>query len=230
LLLIGLLIFKVGAGAAAEINKHSEELKAQQQKQLAQLASAPSSNTYRDPLELEIEGTSRQSEANAIQRIQTISKSANGTTPLGPGMTAPQSADEMQKEMVESVMKKVGPRLFPLALGLLIALLWGAFYFPTALAVAGYTESIGATLNPLVGFGMMRQMGANYFKASGGYALLTIVAFAIYIAVGVVSMIIGQAVAQFFINIVAFYFYIATGALFGFALYRSHKKIGFQVS
>jgi hypothetical protein len=234
MILIGLLIFKVGAGAVTEINKQSETLKDQQQKQLAQLAQVtPPANSAnpRDPLEAQIEGASRQSETNAIQRIQELSKTANNSQVPGvSGMSAPKSPDQMKSEMVESVMKKIGPRLIPLILLLGLTFLWGVFYFPTALAVAGYTESVGATLNPLVGFGMARQMGGNFFKAFGSYLILLILGFVIYMGVGLVSMLVGQTLGQFLANIVSFYLYIVIGALFGFALYRSHEKIGFSVA
>ncbi len=109
------------------------------------------------------------------------------------------------------------------------------FYFPTALTVAGYTESIGSTMNPLVGFDTMRRMGGNYFRAFGTYLLLLVFSFFIYVGVGIITAPLaalgfGQVPAQFIGNIVSFYLYIVTACIFGLALYRSHEKLGFSVA
>ena len=41
------------------------------------------------------------------------------------------------------------------------------FYYPMALAVAGYTQSFGSVVNPLVGLDTIRRMGSTCFKAFG---------------------------------------------------------------
>jgi membrane-bound ClpP family serine protease len=101
--------------------------------------------------------------------------------------------------------------------------------------VAGYTESIGSTMNPLVGFDTMRRMGANYFKAFGTYLLLLVFSVFIYFGVSIVTAPLavaglGNVPAQLLGNIVSFYLYIVTACIFGLALYRSHEKLGFSVA
>ena len=45
-----------------------------------------------------------------------------------------------------------------------ITFLWGMFFFPAACAVAGYTRSFMATVNPLVGLDTIKRLGADYGK------------------------------------------------------------------
>ncbi|MEO7540213.1 MAG: hypothetical protein ABIV21_09300, partial [Pyrinomonadaceae bacterium] len=45
-----------------------------------------------------------------------------------------------------------------------VCLLWSVFYFPAACAVAGYTRSFAATLNPFVGLDTIKRLGSYYFK------------------------------------------------------------------
>lgn len=54
-----------------------------------------------------------------------------------------------------------------LVLLLLLAIGWGIFYYPMALAVAGYTQTFGSVINPLVGLDTIKRMGTTYFKAFG---------------------------------------------------------------
>jgi hypothetical protein len=184
----------------------------------------------KDPLQKEIEGNSRESEANAIKRIQDLQRTG-ATSPLGGLSPASQAAQADQKSQndaaFEAAIQKMLPRLIPLILLFALAALWGVFYFPTALTVAGYTESIGSTLNPLVGFGMIRQMGANYFKAFGTYILLLVVSGIVY---GILENMPIPLVSHFLANVLSFYLYIVTACIFGLALYRSHEKMGFSVA
>jgi hypothetical protein len=231
MVLVGLLIFKLIAGASADAAKELKSLDTSPQRQNVLLAPdqiAPP----RDPLQRDIEGNSRDNEAAAIKRIQALQQ-----TPTSPMGFAPPAQDDKkaQAEAMAAFVKKVGGRLIPLVLLLMLTALWGIFYFPTALTVAGYTESVGATMNPLVGFGMMRQMGGNYFKAFGTYLLLLIASIFIYAAVMIVTaplaaMGFGQVPANFIANIISFYLYLVIACMFGLALYRSHEKMGFTVA
>src|SRR5690606_6332074 len=45
-----------------------------------------------------------------------------------------------------------------------IFFLWGAFYFPAACAVAGYTRSFTATISPLIGLDTIKRLGMSYVK------------------------------------------------------------------
>src|SRR5260370_41981229 len=73
-----------------------------------------------------------------------------------------------------------------LVLLLLLSVLWGIFYGPMALAVAGYTEDFGSVVNPLVGLDTIRRMGATYFKAFGMVILIQVVGLVIAVVVAVI--------------------------------------------
>jgi hypothetical protein len=51
------------------------------------------------------------------------------------------------------------------AIGLLLAMLWAALYYPMALLVAGYTNSFTSTINPIVGLATVGRLGLDYVKA-----------------------------------------------------------------
>ncbi len=230
-LLVGILIFKTVSGVMGDVSREMAATNPPPQKQ-NMLIQPDEEFAPRDALQTEIEGNSRQSEANAIRRIQDLSKTAKAA-PMSFG--AAKSPDEVQGEMTGAIMGKLAGRMIPLILLLGLAALWGMFYFPTALTVAGYTESIGSTMNPLVGFDTMRRMGRNYFRAFGTYLLLLVFSLFIYFGVSIVTaplaaMGLGNAPAQFFGNIISFYLYIVTACIFGLALYRSHEKLGFSVN
>jgi hypothetical protein len=229
-LLVAILIFKTVSGVMGDVNK--EMAGANTPKKQNILLQQDEEFAPRDAMQAEIEGNSRQSEANAIKRIQDLSKTTKAA-PMSFG--AAKSPEEVQSEMTGAIIGKLAGRMIPLILLLGLAALWGMFYFPTALTVAGYTESIGSTMNPLVGFDTMRRMGRNYFKAFGTYLLLLVCSIFIYFGVSIVTaplaaMGLGNAPAQFFGNIISFYLYIVTACIFGLALYRSHEKLGFSVS
>src|SRR5207237_9474655 len=54
-----------------------------------------------------------------------------------------------------------------LAVLLLIGVAWAIFYYPMALAVAGYTQSVGAVINSMIALDTIRRVGVTYFKAFG---------------------------------------------------------------
>jgi len=233
-LLVAIIIFRTLSGAAGDLGNEMKSANASGQKQGMMLTPAGEYANPRDEMELEIEGNSRQSEANAILRIQAMQKTAPAA-PMGLSPAAvPKSPDQIQEEMMAGFVKKMAGRMIPLILLLVLCVLWGIFYFPTALTVAGYTDSIASTMNPLVGFDTMRRMGGNYFKAFGTYLLLLLFSFFIYFGVGLITAPLaalgfGNAPAQFIGNIVSFYLYIVTACIFGLALYRSHEKLGFAI-
>ena len=52
------------------------------------------------------------------------------------------------------------------------AFLWGIFYVPAACAVAGYTRSFTAALNPIYGIEFIKSIGVDYLKILGVYVLM----------------------------------------------------------
>ena len=117
---------------------------------------------------------------------------------------------------------------------LLAGLSWAFFYYPMALAVAGYTQSFASVINPLVGLDTIKRMGLTYFKA---FAMVVV----IQIAAGIVSVIIAIATAPFnlpfvgnlpanFINGTAtFYFNLVIACVLGLSLFKSADRLGINV-
>ena len=108
--------------------------------------------------------------------------------------------------------------------------LWGIFYFPAACAVAGYTQSVGATLNPLVGLDTIKRLGTDYVKV-----------LAVFILIGVISAIVGGVLgsvrsafelpgfgnlpAKFLGSIVGFYLWAVFSCVIGMALYKASDRL-----
>lgn len=118
-----------------------------------------------------------------------------------------------------------------LALLFVVALAWAIFYYPMALAVAGYTQSFGAVINPLVGLDTIRRMGATYFKAFGMVLGVQLVAFAISLMVAFVTAplampFVGNLPAKFIDGTLTFYFNLVVACVLGLSLYKCADRLG----
>jgi hypothetical protein len=108
--------------------------------------------------------------------------------------------------------------------------LWGLFYFPAACAVAGYTRSFGATLNPTVGFDTIKRLGSSY-------VLILVMCLLLGIASGFVNSMFGMVFSAFDMpsvgnlpakmlgSLVGFYFWVVFSCILGFALFKSSGKL-----
>ena len=154
-------------------------------------------------------------------------------------------AQESKKEQMESVVgkspeseRKQYEQMFQGFLGLaaplviigFLAFLWGMFYFPAACAVAGYTRSFTATINPLVGLDTIKRLGLDYVKI-----LLMGLAIVVFITgVGMLLSVIfsafelphlGNIPAKIIGGIFTFYFTIVFSCILGYALYKNSAKL-----
>jgi Skp family chaperone for outer membrane proteins len=93
-----------------------------------------------------------------------------------------------------------------------IFFLWGAFYFPAACAVAGYTRSFTATINPLVGLDTIRRLGGTYVK-------ILLMGLVLVLASTIVGGIAGAILSPFDLPGMGNLPAKAIGALFGFFLW-----------
>ncbi|MEK6280101.1 MAG: zinc finger, RING-type domain-containing protein [Acidobacteriota bacterium] len=121
-----------------------------------------------------------------------------------------------------------------LAALLLLGIVWAIFYYPMALAVAGYTQSFGSVINPLVGLDTIRRMGGTYFKAFGMVLLVQVVALVINLVVAFVTSplalpFIGNLPAKFIDGTVTFYFNLVIACVLGLSLYKSADRLGINV-
>lgn len=156
-----------------------------------------------------------------------------------PGAQIAQEAEDARAESSDptSALRNLLPYLgagISIAVLLLLFVGWGLFYYPMALTVAGYTQSFGSVINPLVGLDTIRRMGITYFKA---FAMVIVVQF-VALAVGVVIAVItaplalpfmGNIVANFISATFSFYFNLVVACILGLSLFKSADRLGIGV-
>ncbi|MFM9905294.1 MAG: hypothetical protein ACKVQJ_12070 [Pyrinomonadaceae bacterium] len=111
-----------------------------------------------------------------------------------------------------------------------ITLLWGLFYLPAACAVAGYTRSFWATLNPAVGIDTIRRLGFSY-------VLILVMTFLLIAASVVLSGFLFASLAAFDLpgvgnmpakaigSLFGFYLSVVFSCLIGYALYKASDRL-----
>ena len=117
---------------------------------------------------------------------------------------------------------------------LLLSLGWGLFYYPMALTVAGYTQSFGSVINPLVGLDTIRRMGATYFKAFGMVIVVQVVAVVVGVIVSIVTSpfalpYMGNLVGNFINAQFTFYFNLVMACVLGLSLFKCADRLGINV-
>lgn len=116
----------------------------------------------------------------------------------------------------------------------LVFIAWGVFYYPMALTVAGYTQSLGSVLNPLVGLDTIRRMGSTYFKGFGMVILVQVVAFVVGVIISVVTSpfalpFMGNIVGNFINATFTFYFNLVIACILGLSLFKCADRLGIAV-
>lgn len=111
-----------------------------------------------------------------------------------------------------------------------IAMLWGMFYFPAACAVAGYTRSFTATINPLVGLDTIKHLGIDYIKILVMCFLISLMSGIAGFILGIVFSVFnlptfGNIPAKFLGGFVTFYFSITFAVTLGYAMYKNSNKL-----
>ena len=117
---------------------------------------------------------------------------------------------------------------------LLLFIGWAIFYYPMALTVAGYTQSLGSVLNPLVGLDTIRRMGTTYFKGFG--MVIVVQFFALGVGVIVASItspftlpLMGNLVGNFIGAAFSFYFNLVIACILGLSLFKCADRLGISV-
>ena len=123
-----------------------------------------------------------------------------------------------------------------MAIGLLLLLFvgWGLFYYPMALTVAGYTQSFGSVINPLVGLDTIRRMGATYFKAFAMVMVVQVIAFVIGTIISVITSplalpFMGNLVGNFINATFTFYVNLVIACILGLSLFKCADRLGISV-
>ncbi len=146
--------------------------------------------------------------------------------------TIGKTAETEQKEfraMASQFLELPGLYLFLVA----GALLWGAFYFPAACAVAGYTQSFRSTVNPALGIDTIKHLGSDYSKILLMFLILSVMSGVI---AGTLELILspfnlprmGNLPATFVGSFVTFYFSVTLAVVLGFALYKNSDKLNLR--
>jgi len=137
-----------------------------------------------------------------------------------------ETRDKEQGQMISGLLNLAGPIVIIGA----ITFLWGVFYFPAACAVAGYTRSFMATINPLVGLDTIKRLGGTYVKILIMGIALVIISI---IVGGVLGMIFapfdlpgfGNLPAKAFGSMLTFYLSVVFSCTLGYALFKNSEKL-----
>ncbi|MBK8467258.1 MAG: hypothetical protein IPL32_15680 [Chloracidobacterium sp.] len=111
-----------------------------------------------------------------------------------------------------------------------VCLLWGLFYFPAACAVAGYTQSFAATVNPLVGLDTIKRLGLDYVKILLMCLVIVIISGIISGILGVVFFAfdmpgVGNMPAKAIGSLFGFYFAVVFSCILGFAMFKASDRL-----
>lgn len=157
---------------------------------------------------------------------------------LRPGAQIAQEAERSKSDnepgaAAQMLLPYLGAGILLLVL-FLVGLAWAFFYYPMALTVAGYTQSFGSVVNPLVGLDTIRRMGSTYFKAFGMVLIVQVVAFVVSVVIALITSpfnlpFVGNLPANFINGTAAFYFNLVIACLLGLSLYKSADRLGIAV-
>lgn len=121
--------------------------------------------------------------------------------------------------------------LWPFSFGLLgvLAILWAVFYYPMALLVAGFSQSFGAVLNPLVGLDTIKRMGGVYVKVWLMYFGIEVV-FVILKVVGAIAGILNLPIIGYAaFKPLEFFFNTMIACVLGLSIFKCADRLGVHV-
>ena len=191
------------ANTASQADKMREMLNQQAEIQKNRIAQMDNVQNAPDPASLAKEKQHQEDEFFEItNRLIEDQRKSQLESVVG------KAPDTIAKERDALVKKVMGFGVLFLIFGGL-TMLWGLFYFPAACAVAGYTRSFTATLNPTVGLDTIRRLGSSY-------VLILVMGFLLVIASMVVGGVLGMIFLPFDMPGVGNVPVKAIGALFGF--------------
>ena len=137
-----------------------------------------------------------------------------------------ETRDRESSEMITNLLNLAAPIVVIGAM----TFLWGLFYFSAACAVAGYTRSFVATINPIIGLDTIKRLGGTYVK-------ILLMGLALLIAVAIVSTLLGMIFAPFdlpgfgnlpakaFGSMFTFYVSVVFSCILGYALFKNSDKL-----
>lgn len=212
------------ANAAKQSQQIRELLNKQQESQKTRIAEmekgeVPQSSIANRPPVVD------ESELNVQRANEMIQQQQKAQLEAAVGKT-PETVAAERQQMIQKFLDR--GILLLLLLG--AAGLWGLFYFPAACAVAGYTRSFTATLNPTVGLDTIKRLGGDYVK-------ILLMGLAIALMSGFISGVIAAALSAFDMpgvgnvparaisSLFGFYFSVVFSCVIGFALYKASDRL-----
>lgn len=197
----------------------------QQQNQQQQQAAEQQMNDLREVTAVEGDPVKQ---AEAMKRLDPANAARYSEGQAAPGPTNTAKSDtQASLNMLLPMLQMLGGGII---IAFLLALLWAFFYYPVALMIAGFTQSAGATLNPLVGLSTIWHLGVDYLKI---FAMYVVVAIAVAIAnatsykllADFTMPFIGNLPATFVDGVITFYGNMVLACILGLALYKCADKL-----
>ena len=170
-----------------------------------------------------IDGDDPEREAEAARKLEQ----------LRPGAQMAKAAEESNQSPVAGLLPFFASAGVMVVL-ILLSLAWAVFYYPMALAVAGYTEDFWCVINPAVGISTIRLMGWTYGKAFLMYLAVQVVALAFSLVAGHLLApfqmpFVGNLPAMFVDGVVTFYTSLVVACVLGLAIFKSADRLGINV-
>lgn len=140
-------------------------------------------------------------------------------------------SEQLESQAIRENLLKLG---IPILLLAFLSFLWGIFYFPAACAVAGYTRSFAAVVNPSVGLDTIKHLGFDYVKILFMCAILVIFTLVLSVFLELIFSPlnlprIGNFPAIIIGSLFQFYIWIVFSLIIGYALFKNSARL-FQKS
>jgi hypothetical protein len=215
------------ANAARQSERVREILKKDAEEQQRRVAAMddPSASMDQDFSRSAVGDADQLNEENFDEMSRMIAEQRKAQLESAIGKT-PETVAKEKTEMLSNFFKYGA--LFLILGG--VTLLWGLFYFPAACAVAGYTRSFMATMNPSVGIDTIRRLGSSYF-------LILVMALLLIIASSIVGGLLGLIFLPFDLpslgnlpakaigSLFGFYLSVVFSCIIGYALFKASDRL-----
>ena len=139
---------------------------------------------------------------------------------------SPETRDAQFQEFMSGFLQLAAP----LVVVLMLTFLWGLLLYPAACAVAGYTRSFTATINPGTALNTIRHLGFDYVKLLL-FGLILSIFSGIVIAIPTMVLSpfdmpgVGNLPAKAVGAFIGFYFWAVFACLIGLMLFRNRDKL-----
>lgn len=194
----------------------------------------------KDPLDLRelVEQKNPEADERARRQLQELSRGQKITDDSvkleeDEEKAPPSLADSMP--VVQLILPFLAKAL-PILVVMFLGLAWAAFYYPMALAVAGFTQDFWSVLNPMVGLDTIKRMGGVYLKAFGMYIMIVFLEVALNFGamfmMGIVLAIplVGYFASGLIEGIIKFYVSLVLAFVLGMSLFKCADELHIQVS